>query len=74
MRVPFLPNNIHGFNNSEKLNSCDRWLNCLDPSLNLDAWTKEEDDKLEAAIKQHGYSWSRVAACMLRRTDNQCMR
>ncbi|XP_020258265.1 myb-like protein L, partial [Asparagus officinalis] len=52
----------------------ERWLNCLDPSLKLEAWTTEEDDKLKAAIDEHGYSWSKVATCVPPRTDNQCMR
>ncbi|KAL2478914.1 uncharacterized protein Fot_47928 [Forsythia ovata] len=52
----------------------ERWVNCLDPSLNLAAWTEEEDSKLEAAILKHGYYWSKVAACVPPRTDNQCRR
>ncbi|OAY71802.1 Myb-like protein L [Ananas comosus] len=31
----------------------ERWLNCLDPSLNLQAWTAEEDSKLLEAINEH---------------------
>ncbi|KAI3463736.1 hypothetical protein Pfo_020399 [Paulownia fortunei] len=52
----------------------ERWVNCLDPSLNMAEWTEEEDSKLEAAIAEHGYCWSKVAACIPRRTDNQCWR
>lgn len=52
----------------------ERWLNCLDPSLNLKAWTEEEDCKLLAAISEHGYCWSKVATCVPPRTDNQCRR
>lgn len=54
--------------------SCDRWLNCLDPSLNLKAWTEEEDAKLLTAITEHGYCWSKVATCVPPRTDSQCRR
>ncbi|KAL3529204.1 hypothetical protein ACH5RR_008526 [Cinchona calisaya] len=52
----------------------ERWVNCLDPSLNLDEWTLEEDSKLKAAIEEHGYCWSKVAACVPPRTDSQCRR
>lgn len=54
--------------------ACGRWVNCLDPSLNTAEWTEEEDSKLEAAIAQHGYCWTKVAACIRHRTDNQCWR
>nr|GMD40745.1 Myb-like protein L [Ipomoea batatas] len=52
----------------------ERWVNSLDPSLNLNQWTEEEDLKLEAAIQEHGYSWSKVAACVAPRIDSQCRR
>ncbi|KAJ8536053.1 hypothetical protein K7X08_034454 [Anisodus acutangulus] len=52
----------------------ERWVNSLDPSLKLDQWTEEEDLKLKSAIDEHGYSWSKVAACVHPRTDNQCRR
>ncbi|XP_011084456.1 uncharacterized protein LOC105166700 isoform X1 [Sesamum indicum] len=52
----------------------ERWVNCLDPLLNMSKWTEEEDSKLEAAIAEHGYCWSKVAACIPHRTDNQCWR
>ncbi|KAI4330009.1 hypothetical protein MLD38_028323 [Melastoma candidum] len=52
----------------------ERWVNSLDPSLNWNAWTVEEDAKLEAAIVEHGYCWSKIAACIPPRTDNQCRR
>ncbi|XP_017973755.1 PREDICTED: myb-like protein L [Theobroma cacao] len=52
----------------------ERWVNSLDPALNLGRWTKEEDLRLEAAIEEHGYYWSKVATCMPSRTDNQCWR
>ncbi|XP_075503533.1 uncharacterized protein LOC142540937 isoform X2 [Primulina tabacum] len=52
----------------------ERWVNCLDPSLNMAGWSAEEDSKLEAAIAEHGYCWSKVAACVPPRTDNQCRR
>lgn len=52
----------------------ERWVNCLDPSLNMGEWTEEEDSRLRAAISEHGYSWSKVAACVAPRTDSQCRR
>ncbi|XP_064982257.1 uncharacterized protein LOC135582744 isoform X1 [Musa acuminata AAA Group] len=52
----------------------ERWLNCLDPALNLNPWTAEEDAKLLDAIAVHGNCWSKIAACIPPRTDNQCRR
>ncbi|CAI9113501.1 OLC1v1014113C1 [Oldenlandia corymbosa var. corymbosa] len=52
----------------------ERWVNSLDPSLNLNTWTEVEDLKLQEAIEQHGFCWSKVAACVPPRTDNQCRR
>lgn len=52
----------------------ERWFNCLDPSLRRCEWTEEEDLRLEIAIQEHGYSWTKVAACVPSRTDNDCRR
>ncbi|KAL5815509.1 hypothetical protein ACOSQ4_026150 [Xanthoceras sorbifolium] len=52
----------------------ERWVNSLDPSVNRGEWTEEEDLRLEAAIEEHGYCWSKVAAFLSSRTDNQCWR
>ncbi|KAJ0106596.1 hypothetical protein Patl1_19692 [Pistacia atlantica] len=52
----------------------ERWVNSLDPSVNRGEWTEEEDLMLEAALEEHGYSWSKVAAALPGRTDNQCWR
>ncbi|KAF8390043.1 hypothetical protein HHK36_024564 [Tetracentron sinense] len=52
----------------------ERWVNCLDPSLNLEEWTEEEDFRLKAAIVEHRYCWSKVAAAVPPRTDSQCRR
>ncbi|XP_072976256.1 uncharacterized protein [Typha angustifolia] len=52
----------------------ERWHNCLDPSLNLHAWSAEEDSKLLDAISEHGYCWSKIATCIPGRTDSQCRR
>ncbi|KAM2456147.1 hypothetical protein PS1_016063 [Malus domestica] len=52
----------------------DRYVNSLEPSLNYGEWAEEEDSRLRAAIEEHGYCWSKVAACVPRRTDNMCWR
>ncbi|KAJ6411329.1 hypothetical protein OIU84_007984 [Salix udensis] len=52
----------------------ERWVNCLDPSMNRDEWTEEEDLRLKAAIEECGYCWSKVAERLPQRTDNQCLR
>ncbi|KAK3033921.1 hypothetical protein RJ639_034721 [Escallonia herrerae] len=52
----------------------ERWVNCLDPALNLGKWSKEEDSRLKEAIFELGYCWSKVAACVPPRTDSQCRR
>ncbi|KAI3843396.1 hypothetical protein MKX03_024290 [Papaver bracteatum] len=52
----------------------ERWVNCLDPSLNLKAWTEEEDCQLKAAVEEYGHCWSKVAASMPGRTDSKCLR
>uniref|UniRef100_A0A6N2KS00 Uncharacterized protein n=1 Tax=Salix viminalis TaxID=40686 RepID=A0A6N2KS00_SALVM len=55
-------------------NSSTVWVNCLDPSMNRDEWTEEEDLRLKAAIEECGYCWSKVAERLPQRTDNQCLR
>ncbi|KAE9461286.1 hypothetical protein C3L33_06807, partial [Rhododendron williamsianum] len=57
----------------------ERWVNSLDPSLRFGGWTQEEDSKLDAAVAKHRdcwskVYWSKVAACVPPRTDNQCKR
>ncbi|KAF5188055.1 Myb protein [Thalictrum thalictroides] len=52
----------------------ERWVNVLDPALNLARWTEEEDSRLKAAIAEHGYYWRKVAEAVPPRTDNQCRR
>ncbi|KAK4750999.1 hypothetical protein SAY87_004481 [Trapa incisa] len=63
----FLPGRTH-------VQCRERWVNSLDPNLKMDEWTAEEDAKLEAAISKHGHCWSKIAACLRPRTDNQCRR
>ncbi|KAK1429304.1 hypothetical protein QVD17_11510 [Tagetes erecta] len=52
----------------------ERWVNCLDPCLNMNEWTRDEDLKLIKAIEEHNYCWSRIAASVPPRTDSQCRR
>ncbi|KDP37900.1 hypothetical protein JCGZ_05339 [Jatropha curcas] len=52
----------------------ERWSNCIDPSLNMDKWTEEEDIRLKTAIEEHGYCWAKVARHLPSRTDSQCRR
>ncbi|KAL8188608.1 hypothetical protein R6Q57_029896 [Mikania cordata] len=52
----------------------ERWVNCLDPSLNMNEWTEDEDLRLIKAIEEHNYCWSRIAASVPPRTDSQCLR
>ncbi|GAB2248907.1 hypothetical protein Droror1_Dr00012266 [Drosera rotundifolia] len=50
----------------------DRWVNNLDPSVNMGEWTSDEELKLRLAIEKHGYRWARVASSLGSRTDAQC--
>ncbi|KAJ1702749.1 hypothetical protein LUZ63_002528 [Rhynchospora breviuscula] len=52
----------------------ERWVNCLDPSLNHKPWSKEEDSMLLEAVRMHGHFWSQIANFVPSRTDNQCWR
>lgn len=48
-----------------------RWYNVIDPTLKLDRWTKDEDDKLLEAVSIHGFYWSKFSSCLEPDTDNQ---
>lgn len=53
----------------------ERWCNILDPQLNPDPWTNEEDEKLQSLVQEHGTGkWSKIAEFLSPRTDNQCWR
>ncbi|KAG0251683.1 Myb-like DNA-binding domain protein [Mortierella polycephala] len=53
----------------------ERYVNILAPTLKSGVWTKEELDKLEALINEHGErKWAFVATFMDGRTDSQCAR
>jgi hypothetical protein len=48
----------------------ERWLNHLNPTITRDPWTPEEDELLMKLHKEHGNSWSKIAARMPNRADN----
>ena len=48
----------------------ERWRNHLDPSINHDPWTPEEDQLLIALHREYGNSWVKIAAMMKNRSDN----
>ncbi|KAJ0106601.1 hypothetical protein Patl1_19695 [Pistacia atlantica] len=47
-----------------------RWVISLDLLVNRGEWTGEEDLMLEAALEEHGFSCSKVAAALPARTDS----
>src|SRR3990167_2032479 len=50
----------------------ERWVNILNPNLNVGAWTTEEDKKLDEAVQIYGMGkWSQIAQLLAPRTDNQ---
>ena len=50
-----------------------RWIRGLDPSISRERWTAEEEQKLEALVKQHGMkSWMKIAKEIGTRNDVQC--
>lgn len=48
----------------------ERWRNHLDPAINHDPWTPEEDLQLIELHKEHGNSWVKIASLMHNRSDN----
>ncbi|OHT07324.1 hypothetical protein TRFO_24596 [Tritrichomonas foetus] len=50
-----------------------RWLRCLDPNVNKEKWTPEEDASLKHLVDIYGiHSWARIAKELGNRTDVQC--
>ena len=48
----------------------ERWRNHLDPSINREPWTPEEDQQLIALHREYGNAWVKIAAMMKNRSDN----
>ena len=50
-----------------------RWQKVLDPNLRKGAWTDEEDQRLEQAVKMYNEGqWSRIAELVETRNGKQC--
>ncbi|AEE74758.1 myb domain protein 3r-3 [Arabidopsis thaliana] len=48
----------------------ERWHNHLNPDINKDAWTTEEEVALMNAHRSHGNKWAEIAKVLPGRTDN----
>ena len=50
----------------------ERWIFGLDPNVNKDTWTKEEDDKLIELQHQYGNKWSKFLQFLPGRSSSGC--
>mmetsp|Transcript_12139 Transcript_12139/g.21947 ORF Transcript_12139/g.21947 Transcript_12139/m.21947 type:complete len:231 (+) Transcript_12139:111-803(+) len=48
----------------------ERWLNQLNPKINREKWTSEEDKLLIELQSQHGNAWSKISEYLPGRSDN----
>jgi hypothetical protein len=54
-------------------NQCrQRWEKSLDPDINTDKWTAQEEARLVDAVQKRGKDWVAVAALVPGRTNAQC--
>jgi hypothetical protein len=52
----------------------ERYMNVLTPSLATGPWTRQEVERLDELVEEHGEKWGFIASLMNGRTDNQCAR
>ena len=48
----------------------ERYLNCLNPDINREKFTEEEDEKIVAFYKQNGAKWKVLSSILKGRTEN----
>jgi len=49
----------------------ERWHNHLQPNINKEPWTEQEDLQIQLGVVKHGHKWSLIARGVPGRTDNQ---